>query len=73
MSTTQQLRETGEAMGLKGSELTNFVKEQQTREENYLEREEKHLEHLERIKRLEIEQKEKRRLFEIEQRVKEDE
>ena len=40
MSTAQQLRETGEAVGLKGSELTNFVKEQQTREENYLERRE---------------------------------
>ena len=30
MSTAQQLRETGEAMGLKGSELVIFVREQQT-------------------------------------------
>jgi len=35
-SSTQQLREIGEAMGLAGSELTNFVREQQT-----LEREER--------------------------------
>jgi len=32
MSTAQQLRETGEAMGLKGSELVIFVREQQTLE-----------------------------------------
>jgi len=27
MSTAQQLRETGEAMGLKGAELQNFVRD----------------------------------------------
>ena len=32
MTTAQQLRETGEAMGLKGSELVIFVREQQTLE-----------------------------------------
>ena len=32
MSTAQQLRETGEAMGLKESELVTFVREQQTLE-----------------------------------------
>ena len=35
-TTAQQLRETGEALGLKGSELMNFVREQQV-----LEREDK--------------------------------
>jgi len=43
MSTAQQLRETGEALGLKGSALTNFVKEQQTRERENREREKRNI------------------------------
>ena len=66
MSTAQQLRETGEAMGLKGSELVIFVREQQT-----LEDERKAKEREDKAK--EEERLDKVRLFEIEQKAKEDE
>jgi len=43
-TSTQQLREFGEVMGLAGSELMNFVREQQTLEREDREKEDKHLE-----------------------------
>jgi len=52
MSTAQQLRETGEAMGLKGSELVIFVREQQTLEN---ERKAKEDERLEKARFFELE------------------
>jgi len=63
MSSTsiQQLKEIGESMGLKGPELMNFVREQQT-----LEREKQ------REKEKQDKEKEDERL-EIEQKAKEDE
>jgi len=57
-TTAQQHKEFGESMGLEGSELMEWVRWQQTLEEKHLEREEKQLEHLERMKRLEIGRKE---------------
>ena len=44
MSTPQQLRETGEALGLKGSELVIFVREQQTLEDERKAKEDERLE-----------------------------
>ena len=65
MSTAQQLRETGEAMGLKGSELVIFVREQQTLEDERKakEREDKAKEDERKAK--EEERLEKARLFEF--------
>ena len=65
MSTAQQLRETGEAMGLKGSELVIFVREQQTLENERKAKEDERLEkarffELERA-RLELKEKEEAR------------
>jgi len=85
MSSTsaQQLRKIGEAMGLAGSELMNFVREQQTLEREDREKEDKHLElmrryelekkvkeneRLEKLRLFEIEQKEKQKIFEIGQK-----
>ena len=61
MSSTsvQQLREIAEAMGLTGSEFTNFVKDQQN-----LEREEREQQRQDKAK--EDERLEKARLFELE-------
>jgi len=75
MSSTslQQLKETGELLGLKGPELMSFVREQQTleREEREKQRQdrEKEDERLEKMRLLELErarEKEKERLFKIE-------
>jgi len=65
MSSTsvQQLREIAESMGLKGSEIMNFVREQQTQERE--EREKQRLFEAER-KAKEDERLERTRLFELE-------
>jgi len=72
MSSTslQQLKETGESLGLKGPELLSFVREQQTlsREKQRQDGQKKD-ERLEKMRLLELErakEKQKERLFELE-------
>jgi len=72
MSSTslQQLKEIWESMGLKGPELMNFVREQQTLER---EEREKHREKEKQDREKEDERLELTRRHEIEQKAKEDE
>jgi len=76
MSSTsvQELTELAESMGLKGVEIMNFVREQQTLEREEREREDKLMD---KLKLFEIEEKakmnerlERERLFELEQHAK---
>ena len=60
MTTVQTLKEIGEQMGLKGTDLKDFIREQQT-----LEREER-----EKQREHEREQREKQRLWQAEQQDK---
>ena len=65
MSTAQQLRETGEAMGVRGVELQSFVREQQTLEDGRLEKQ--RIFELKREEKASIE-KEKERQLELDRR-----
>ena len=66
VSTAQQLRETGEALGLKGSELVIFVREQQTLEDERKAKEDERKTKERQDREKEEERLERARLFEIE-------